>query len=76
MLHGIYPTWPRVIIYKRYKVMVTFNKCRLARSLDICVNIIQNLLSAMSCGAEFHLSFLSDNVMFTKVQFAGIDTFQ
>jgi len=45
-------------MYKRYKVVVTSNRCHLGRSPDICVNIIQNSLGAMSRGAEFHLSFL------------------
>jgi len=64
--HGIYPTSPRVIIYKRHQIMIISNRCRLGRSLDICVNIIQNLLGAMSCDAKSHLGLLSDDVMFTK----------
>jgi len=71
VLHGIYPTSsrvtsPRVIIYKRYKVMVTSNRCYLGRSPDICVKIIQNPLGAISCSAKSHLALLSDDVMFTK----------
>jgi len=56
--------------------VVTSNICRLGRSPDICVNIIQNPLSVMSRGAESHFSLLSDDAIFTKFQFAGIDTFQ
>ena len=76
MRHGIYLTSPRVINYKRHKEVIISNRRHLGRSLDICVNIIQNLLGAMSRGAEFHLSLLSENAIFTKIQFAGIDTLQ
>ena len=67
VLHGIYLTSPRVIIYKRHKVMVTSNKCRLGRSPDICVNIIQNSHGAMSCDVKSHLCLLFDDAMFYKI---------
>ena len=57
VFHGIYPTSLGVIIYKRHKVAVTSNRC-LRRSPNVCVNIIQNPLGAMSYGAEFHLGLL------------------
>ena len=50
--YGIYPTSPRVIIYKRLKVMVTSNRCHLGRSPDICVTIIQNLRFKDSAESE------------------------
>jgi len=56
--------------------VVTSNKCRLGRSLDIYVNIIQNSLGAMSRGAESNLGLLSGNALFTKFKFASTDTFQ
>jgi len=46
---------------KRHKVMVTSNRCHLGRSPDICVNIIQNSLDAMSCGAKSYLGLLSND---------------
>jgi len=76
MLHDIYLTSPRVIIYERHKVMVISNRCHLGRSPDICVNIIQNPLGPMSCDIKSHLSLLFDDAIFIKFQFAGTGTFQ
>ena len=76
MLNGIYPTSPRIIIYKSHKVVIISNRCRLDRSPNIGVNIIQNPLGAISCCAEFYLGPLSDDAMFTKFQLAGSGTFQ
>ena len=53
--YGIYPTSPRVIIYKRHKVVVTSNRCHFDRYSDICMNIIHNPLGAMSRDTESHL---------------------
>ena len=76
MLHGIYLTSPRIIINKSHKIVVSSNRYRLDRFLNIGVNIIQNPLGAVSRYAEFHLGLLSDDTMFTKFQLAGSDTFQ
>ena len=76
VLHCIYPTSLRLIIYKKHKVVVTSNRCHLDRSPDICVKKIQNLLGAMSRGAEFHLGLLFEDAIFTKIQFTSVDTFQ
>ena len=51
------PNIARVIIYKRYKVVITSNICHLGRSLDICVNIIQNPLGAVSRDPNLILVF-------------------
>jgi len=51
-------------MYKRHKVVVTFNKCHLGRSSDIHVSLIQNSLGAMNRGTESHLSLISDDTMF------------
>jgi len=72
--HGIYPISPRVIIYKRRKVGVTSNRCRLGRSPNTCVNIVKNPFGAMNHGVEFHLGLLTDDAMFTKFQLVGLDT--
>jgi len=40
------------------------------------MNIIQNLLGAMSYGAKSHLGLLSNDAMFTKFQLPDIGTFQ
>jgi len=40
------------------------------------MNIIQIPLGAMSRDAKFHLDLFFDDTMFTKIQFAGIGTFQ
>jgi len=66
VLHNIYPTSLRVIINKRYKVVITSNRCRLGRSPNICVNIVKNPLGAMNSGVDFHLSLLSDDAMRTN----------
>jgi len=55
--------------------MVTSNRYRLGRFPDICVNIIQNPFGAVSHGAESHLDLLSDDAMFTEIQFASIGIF-
>jgi len=74
--HGIYPTSPREIINKGYKVVITSNRCHLGRFPNIRVNIIKNLLGAINYSAEFHLGLLTDKVMLTKFQFAGLGTFK
>jgi len=74
VIHGIHSISPRVIIYKKHKVVVTSNRCRLSRSTKIYVNIVQNHLSAMSRSAESYIGLLSDDAMLTKFQFAGLDT--
>jgi len=56
--------------------VVSFNRCHLGKSSDICVNIIQNPLGAMSRCAGFHLDLFFDDAMFTKIQLVGIGTFQ
>ena len=66
VLHGIYPTSSRVIINKRHKVVVTFNGCRLGRSLNIHVNIVKNLLHVMNRDIEFHLDLFFDDTLLTK----------
>jgi len=75
VFHGIYTISPKIIIYESHKIVVTSNRCRLSRSLNINVNIIQNPLGAVSHCAEFHLDLLSYDAMFTKLQFAGSSTF-
>ena len=64
VLHIIYPTSPRVIVYKRHKVVVTSNRYRVGRYPNIVVNIIQNSLGTMSHRAESHFDLLSDDAMF------------
>jgi len=76
ILNSIYSASPKVIINKRYKVVVTSNKWRFGWSPNICVNIVKNPLGATSCGAEFHFGFVSDNAMLTKIQLADFNTFQ
>ena len=66
MLHGIYPTSPRIVINKSQKVVLTSNRCSLGRSLNVNVNIIQNPLGAVSRCAELHLGLLFDDTMFTR----------
>ena len=66
MLHGIYLISPRVIIYKRHKVVVTSNRCCFSRPSDIFVKIIQNLLCVMSRDVESHLGLLFDDAMRTN----------
>ena len=66
MLHGIYKTSPRIIINESHKVVVTSNRCRLSRSTNIYVNIVQNPLGAMSYGADSYIGLLSDDAMLTK----------
>jgi len=76
VLHGIYPISPRIVINESHKVVVTSNKYSFGRSPNVGVNIIQNLLGAVSRCAEFHLGLLADDAMFTEIQFAGSSTFQ
>jgi len=76
VLHGIYPTSLRIIIYKRHKVIITSNRCCLDRSPNIYVNIIKNFLAAMNRGAVFHLGLPTDDAMLTKCQLKSLDTLQ
>ena len=55
--------------------MVTSNKCRHGRSPNICVNIIQNPLGAISCGAKSYLGLLSDDVIFTNFNLQVLTSF-
>ena len=66
ILNSIYSASPKVIINKRYKVVVTPNRCHFCRSLNICVNIVMNPLGAMNRDAEFHHGLLSHDAMLTK----------
>jgi len=59
--HGIHPISPGEIINKEHKVVVISNRCYLGRSLNICVNIVKNPLSAMNRDAKFHLGLLTDD---------------
>jgi len=74
--HGIYPTSPREIINKGHKEVVTPQKCHLDGSPNIHVNIVNNLLSAINRGVEFHLGLLVDDAILIKLQFTGFSTVQ
>jgi len=76
VLHGIYPISPKVVINKKYKVVVTSNKFRLGRFPNACVNIVKNPLGAMIHFAEFHFGLLFADAMLTKFQFASLGTLQ
>jgi len=56
--------------------MVTSNRYRLGRSLNICVNIFKNPFGAKNRDAEFQLDFLTEDAMFTKFQLASLGTLQ
>ena len=40
------------------------------------MNVIKNLLYAVNSDAELHFGLLANDVVFIKLQFAGLDTLQ
>jgi len=59
MLHSIYSIAPKVIINKRHKVMVTFNKCYLGAMFRGAMNFTLVFFLMTQCSQNFNLQVLA-----------------